>query len=132
MKALCEVIETGLKHFGKEYTDLLNVIIRVYRPGDILNFHTDRIEFGDVVYGIILRNEDPSRGLILTRKHEQPYMIKEKSGTVWALTDESRFEWEHGYCSNFSLDQDILRTSITFRFFSEKRLIPKKEFEGEA
>jgi hypothetical protein len=129
VKSLCQLIDEGLKVFGKEYNELLNVIIRVYRAGDILNFHTDRIEFGDVVYGVILSNEDPSRGLILTKKNSTPFMMNETSGTVWALTDESRFDYEHGYCSNFNLNEELLRISITFRFFSEKRLIPKKEFE---
>jgi hypothetical protein len=128
--ALCELINQGLKCFGKEYSELLNVIIRVYRAGDILNFHTDRKDFGDVVYGVILENLDPSRGLILSKKHEIPHMLNEKSGTAWALTDESRWDYEHGYCSNFNMTSEpYLRTSITFRFFNEKRLIPKKEYE---
>jgi antitoxin component HigA of HigAB toxin-antitoxin module len=129
VSSITQVISQALQQFGKAYTDLLNVIIRVYRAGDILNFHADRSDFGDVVYGVILENLDPSRGLILKKKHATPYMLEEKSGTVWALTNESRWDWEHGYCSNFNINEPYLRTSITFRFFNDKKAIPKKDFE---
>lgn len=131
VSALCQIVEIALKSFNQSYSDLLNVIVRIYRPGDILNFHTDRDNFTDSVYGIILENNDPSRGLILSKNKNKPYMLMEQSGTIWELSDEARWEWEHGYCTNFKLDKTrtpIIRISITFRFFKNKKVIPGKQY----
>lgn len=109
--------------------DLLNIIIRIYRPGDVLNFHTDRDLFGENIYGIALLNSDISRGLMLKNK-KYSYMLDEKKGAVWKLSGDSRWDYEHGYCTNFHLTDDFLRISITFRFFGDKSQIPKKEYEN--
>lgn len=133
VNALSEIIEKALTIHGETYNELLNVIVRVYRPADILNFHIDQDNFSDKIYGIILENIDPSRGLILVpekiNKNQMPIMLPERSGLIWCLTNEIRWQWQHGYCSNFKLNDKIIRVSITFRFFRDKKTIPIKEFE---
>ena len=55
--------------------------------------------------------------------------MEEKTGLIWKLSGDSRWEYEHGYCSNFNLTNDFIRISVTFRFFQNKSHIPKKEYE---
>jgi len=112
--------------YGEKKTNLLNIIIRRYRPGDILNFHSDREDFSEKVFGLVLENYEPERGLILHQK-EKAFMLDEKPGLVWCLTGDSRYNWEHGYCTYFKSKKEKIRTSITFRFFNEERLIPNRE-----
>jgi len=129
VKNICSVVENALKLYNKEFSESLNVIVRIYRPGDILNFHTDRDDFSESVFGCILKNLDESRGLILTSKKKKPFMLPEKDGMCWEITGESRWDWEHGYCTQFKSKMEIVRVCITFRFFNEKKAIPKKNYE---
>lgn len=117
----------NINNFDKE---MLNIIIRVYRPGDVLNFHSDREIFGENIYGIVLFNSDTTRGLVLKNRKES-YMLKEKSGLVWKLSGESRWKFNHGYCSYFHSQNDYVRISITFRFYQKKSQILKKAYEDE-
>lgn len=109
-------------------TSLLNIIVRIYRPGDILNFHTDREIFGEHIYGIVLENKDKSRGLVLKSKSNS-FMLDEQPGTIWALSDVSRWEYTHGYSTYFSNSEDFVRISVSFRFFQNLKQIPKKDYE---
>jgi hypothetical protein len=113
-----------------ENIDLLNIVVRVYKYGDILNFHSDRDIFGENIYGIIVHNADEFRGLILTNNKSQ-YMIPEIDGLTWHLSGDARWNYEHGYVSKLNAnDQDeIVRISISFRFFQNAAHIPKKEYE---
>jgi hypothetical protein len=127
---ISELVFESLKLMISESYDkeLLNIIVRIYRPGDILNFHTDRDIFGENIYGLVLYNYDPSRGLVLkTKKHS--YMLEESQGMIWKLAGDSRWLYSHGYSTNFNLQDDFIRISISFRFFGDKKQIPKKEFE---
>ncbi len=138
--SLCKVVDLALASFNKTYSELLNIIVRIYRPGDTLNFHTDRENFTESVYGIVLENHDPSRGLILGNKSSsKAVMLAERAGTVWALSDEARYEWVHGYCTAAPSGAVTgaggsgvrVRTSITFRFFKDNKSIPSKPFQPD-
>ena len=127
---ISELVFESLDIFGiKDYDrELLNIIVRIYRPGDVLNFHADRELFGENIYGIVLHNSDITRGLMLKDK-KNSFMLEEEKGLIWCLTGDSRWNYTHGYCSDFSKRDDFVRISITFRFFGEKKHIPKKEYE---
>lgn len=99
--------------------------MRIYRPGDILNFHTDREIFGDNIYDFVLYNS--SRGLMLKNKSNL-FMLEEIPGMIWKLSKESRWDFSHGYCSNFNLDTKFIRISISFRFFDNSKQIPLKSY----
>lgn len=124
----------SLKQLGLEKDsydkELLNIIVRIYRPGDILNFHTDRDIFGENIYGLVLYNSDPTRGLVLQKK-KHSYMLDESQGLIWKLSGDSRWSYSHGYSTNFNLPGDFIRISVSFRFFGDKKQIPKKEYEKE-
>jgi hypothetical protein len=107
---------------------LLNIIVRIYRPGDILNFHMDREIFGENIYGIVLENKDKSRGLVLKSK-SHAFMLDEEPGTIWVLSGGSRWEYAHGYSTYFNNTNDFVRISISFRFFQNLKQIPKKDYE---
>ena len=130
ISSISELVLSNLKILGVNDYDLnlLNIIVRIYRPGDILNFHTDREIFGENIYGFVLYNLDSSRGLVLKNKSNS-YMLEEKQGMIWKLSNEARWEFSHGYCSNFNLDEQFVRISISFRFFNNLKQIPKKDFE---
>jgi hypothetical protein len=103
----------GIKDYNME---LLNIIVRIYRPGDVLNFHSDRELFGENIYGIVLHNSDISRGLMLKTK-KKFFMLEETEGLIWRLSETSRWEYLHGYSTDFNKKDDFVRISITFRFF---------------
>ncbi len=116
----------GLKDYD---ANLLNIIVRIYRPGDILNFHTDRDIFGENIYGVVLENLDKSRGLMLKTKSHS-FMLEEEPGVIWSLSDKSRWDYSHGYSTYFSNQNDFVRISVSFRFFENIKQIPKKDFEN--
>lgn len=131
---ISELVIDSLKQLGLEKEsyneDLLNIIVRIYKPGDILNFHTDREIFGENIYGLVLFNSDQTRGLVLQTK-KNSYMIEEFPGLIWKLSGDSRWLYSHGYSTNFNLSDDFVRISVSFRFFGDKKQIPKKEYEKE-
>lgn len=118
----------GLIGLTNSDTNLLNIIVRIYRPGDILNFHTDRDIFGENIYGVVLENLDKTRGLMLKSKSNS-FMLEEEPGVIWSLSDKSRWDYAHGYSTYFSNSNDFVRISVSFRFFQNANQIPKKDFE---
>jgi len=111
--------------------NLLNIIVRIYKSGDILNFHTDREIFGENIYGLVLYNSNQSRGLVLKNK-SQSFMLDEKEGLIWNLSGESRWDFSHGYSTYFNdsnIDKKFIRISISFRFFNNLKQIPNKPYE---
>lgn len=114
---------------------LLNILVRVYSNGDVLNFHSDRDIFGDEIYGLVVYNNNQERGIMLSNKKSR-YVVPEISGTLWKLSGESRWDYEHGYCSewkknNIDRNNNICRIVISFRFFENTKQIPKKKFENK-
>jgi len=128
VKNLRKCVERGLRSFEKAYSTNLNIIIRRYRRGDNIKFHSDRSDFGEQIFGIVLENKDCRRSLVLKAK-KHSYSLDEKPGLCWMLTGDSRWEYEHGYCTYFKGKDESIRTSITFRFFQKESSIPKKAFE---
>jgi len=100
----------------------LNIIVRQYREGDKIGWHTDWKGYSDHVVGMIIANKDPSRGLCFFRKGRQPLMLHEEPGVVFKCSGEARWKYQHGYCARTPLegeDPQPLRTSVTFRFFKK-------------
>lgn len=129
VSAISQLIQTSpvLKNLTYDPA-LLNIIVRIYRPGDVLNFHTDRDIFGETIYGLVLENKDQSRGIMLTNGKSK-YIVNETQGLIWSLSGNSRWEYEHGYSTNWKSSEEIVRIVISFRFFQNSKQIPKKKFE---
>jgi len=100
----------------------LNIIVRCYRSGDVLGFHTDRDEFGENICGLMLKNTCPENGLLLIN-NKKSYMFDESTPYSWMLTNESRWDWKHGYVAPKNKDE-IIRISITFRYYNKTSYIP--------
>lgn len=105
ISAISELVLSNLKILGVDNFDLnlLNIIVRIYRQGDLLNFYTDREIFGENIYGFVLYNCEPSRVLVLQNKSNS-YMLEEKQGMIWKLSNDARWVFSHGYCSNFNFN----------------------------
>jgi hypothetical protein len=117
--------------YEQELSDLkqrANVIIREYREGQHIPFHFDELECSELVVGIVLMNDAPdSRGLAFRKGEDNAtmeYFVREKAGTVFALTGESRYSWTHGLtpCRG-------RRMSITCRFYKPKVIAAWKDME---
>lgn len=72
------------------------MIVREYRIQQKIPFHFDDLECSELVVGIILLNEDEQqRGLSFQRGENDKltqYDVKERPGTVFSLTGESRYK----------------------------------------
>jgi len=56
-------------------------------------------------------------------------MLNEKNPMWWHLTDESRWDYEHGYCSAIKqpyYTEDPVRISISFRYYQYTKWVPKR------
>jgi hypothetical protein len=107
--------------------NLLNILVRVYKGGDTLNFHSDRDIFGENIFGLVIYNNNKERGIMLTNGKNR-FIVPETQGTLWKLSNEARWEYEHGYCSDWK-NNNVCRIVISFRFFSNEKQIPKKNYE---
>ena len=121
--AIAAVVDEALVQLGfseEEQTDMkkrANVIVREYRKGQSISFHTDELECASVVVGVVLQNEcAQQRGLVLTRGNDT-FVLEERCGTAFAMRDEARYAWKHGLppCTG-------RRISVTVRFFKRKVL----------
>jgi len=101
----------------------LNVIVREYREGDKIGWHTDWAGYGESVGGIILENKMPDRSLLFHRIGHPPIAIPEKKGFMWKISDDIRWKYTHGL--SYSPPQNggrpkSIRASISFRFFNNE------------
>eukprot|EP00928_Gymnodinium_smaydae_P091732 TRINITY_DN75470_c0_g1_i1.p1 TRINITY_DN75470_c0_g1~~TRINITY_DN75470_c0_g1_i1.p1 ORF type:complete len:198 (+),score=8.32 TRINITY_DN75470_c0_g1_i1:85-678(+) len=73
----------------------LNVICRLYRPGDSLTPHQDlKAMFEEDVYGCVLKNSSNS---VLTFTHRSDvFRLSERPGTCFRQRGAARYEWLHG------------------------------------
>lgn len=124
VKEICELVASSLS----EPLDLdrLNVIIRIYKTGDVLGFHSDRKEFGEDIYGVVIHNNSKnSDGLILVNKDtKQYYQVDETQPISWHLTGKSRWNWIHGYSNSDLGSGSVQRISITYRYYQYTKQIP--------
>ena len=106
----------------------LNIIVRQYKYGDFLGFHCDGIMFDENICGIVLKNECPSNGLMLSHYKLKQHMIDEsKNGLCWLLNDCARWEYQHGLyipTKDVKNDKKYARISISFRWYSSDDVIP--------
>ena len=123
--ALSVMTDKFHREVNDENRSRVNVIIRRYRKWDVINFHHDRHEFGEEIYGIVLDNHDSDRGLMLT-KDDKSFMLDEKPGMAWCLRKEARWEWKHGYCSAVKCKSKSshVRTSMSMRIYEKESYIP--------
>jgi hypothetical protein len=125
--AVHHIMKLVLSSLGSTDTDLsrLNVIVRCYNEGDVLGFHTDREEFGEDIYGMVIYQRH-SDGLILVNKATKSYYpINEGAPVCWHLTGDSRWKWVHGYAAPFGKHHGLVRISITYRFYQDEKHIPQ-------
>eukprot|EP00927_Polykrikos_kofoidii_P054355 TRINITY_DN48781_c0_g1_i1.p1 TRINITY_DN48781_c0_g1~~TRINITY_DN48781_c0_g1_i1.p1 ORF type:complete len:872 (+),score=96.22 TRINITY_DN48781_c0_g1_i1:48-2663(+) len=115
---------------GKSTTSAIeraNVIVREYKPGQKISFHSDDELCGPAVFGIVLENGHPKKGLIMRKgggsagynsknsaktKVEDEFVMEEHPGTVFLMEENARYQWQHGLTPCPSR-----RVSITVRFF---------------
>jgi len=124
--ALCSLIEIAAESVNMPLTEeniaRLNVIVRQYREGDKIGWHTDWKGYSENVGGLIIENKDPSRGLCFFRNGRPPIMLYEETGVVFRVSGEVRWKWMHGFSARKAVEGNAprhLRTSVTFRFFSK-------------
>jgi len=126
--ALCSLIVIAAEAIGMPITQdnigRFNVIVRQYREGDNIGWHTDWAGYSDRIGGLIIVNKDPSRGLCFYRNGRYPLMLHEEPGLVFRVSGEARKKWKHGFSARENMGSyppQRLRTSVTFRFFSKTR-----------
>eukprot|EP01084_Bolivina_argentea_P156959 273499_1 len=147
--------------FNKEKDKkLLNIIIRQYRAGDVLGFHTDRNEFIEPICGIVLRNNNAkTHSLMFYKDGIKPFLSPEKEGVCWCIRDEARWEYKHGLCMKFenekskgmkkgkrdrkrknrqimdelnsNVKNEVIRTSISFRWFKQDATLPRYDHQND-
>lgn len=108
--------------------DMINIVVRCYWHNHTLSFHSDRKEFGEHIYGAVLCNAEPEQALIL-KQGSKIMMLDETEPLWWHMTDESRWNYEHGYCSAIKPPQynkDPVRISVSFRYYQSDSYIPKR------
>lgn len=127
--ALCSLILIAAKAVDTPITQediaRLNVIVRQYREGDKIGWHTDWKGYSEVVVGLVIANKDPSRGLCFFRQGRQPLMLQEEPGFVFKCSGDARWKYQHGFCARPHVEgenPEHLRTSVTFRFFKKGTL----------
>lgn len=124
---------------------VLNAIVRLYRPGDIIGFHTDRKEYTDEIFGLVLENKHPSRGLLFWNDEKTPpFSLNETAGSCFCLRGPARWDWSHGYAAAELREDsgsgglvcpsqegapalsptDTVRLSVSFRFFQREDMAP--------
>lgn len=113
-----------------QHRDMINIVVRCYWHNHTLSFHSDRKEFGEHVYGAVLCNTEPEQGLILKQGSGNTMMLDEKEPIWWHMTGESRWNYEHGYCSAIKpphYNSDPVRISVSFRYYQSDKYIPKRK-----
>jgi len=125
--ALCSLILIAAEAVDmcitQENISRLNVIVRQYREGNKIGWHTDWAGYGDHIGGLIIVNKDPNRGLCFFRNGRYPVMFREEPGVVFRVSGEARKKWKHGYSAPEHMGGNSpqhLRVSVTFRFFSKQ------------
>jgi len=91
----------------------MNIVIRRYRPGQSIGFHTDRVEKLDcMVWSLVVDCGDPEDGLHFETAPGERVAVKEHPGLVSVQTGAARSKFKHGVSS-----VKHERISITWRFF---------------
>jgi len=125
--ALCSLILRAAEAVDMPITQdnigRLNVIVRQYREGDKIGWHTDWKGYTEHVGSLVIANKDPSRGLCFFRNGKQPFMLYEEPGDVYKFSGEVRRKWQHGFSASAAAEGEepkSLRTTVTFRFFTKE------------
>lgn len=91
----------------------INIVIRRYRPGQSIGFHTDRVEkLDDMVWSVVVDCGEPTDGLHFELSDGTRVPVLEHPGLVSVQTGKSRAVFKHGVSS---VKRE--RISITWRFF---------------
>ena len=122
VKNICKLVSDAL---GSDIDlERLNVIVRCYSGGDVLGFHSDRKEFGEDIYGMVIY-QSHTNGLILVDKENKCYFAIDESVPIsWHLTGDSRWKWIHGYAT-LPKSSGVVRISVTYRHYQDTKQIPK-------
>eukprot|EP00616_Rhizochromulina_sp_CCMP1243_P016084 CAMPEP_0118971564 /NCGR_PEP_ID=MMETSP1173-20130426/8145_1 /TAXON_ID=1034831 /ORGANISM="Rhizochromulina marina cf, Strain CCMP1243" /LENGTH=670 /DNA_ID=CAMNT_0006921025 /DNA_START=121 /DNA_END=2133 /DNA_ORIENTATION=- len=91
----------------------INVVVRRYRPGQSIGFHTDRVEkLDDMVWSVVVDCGDPDDGLHFELPDGRKVPVPEFPGLVSVQTGLARHTFKHGVSS-----VKHERISITWRHF---------------
>lgn len=131
VKNLVAVVDSILEQLpdNGQKRDMINIVVRCYWNNHTLSFHSDRREFGEHIYGSVLHNTEPEQGLILKQRESNAMMLEEQEPMWWYMTGESRWDYQHGYCSAIKAphyNRDPVRVSVSFRYYQSDKYIPKR------
>ena len=106
--------------------EAINVICRRYSKGGQLRPHLDKVkQFRENIYSIVLQTTT-EQGLWMYppsfSADEHPFALPERAGRVFAMAEQSRYEWRHGVPPL----QSGSRLSVSWRFFTED-FLPQQE-----
>jgi len=91
----------------------INVVVRRYRPGQSIGFHTDRVEkLDDMVWSVVVDCGEPDDGLHFELPDGSKVPVPEFPGLVSVQTGPARNTYKHGVSS-----VKHERISITWRHF---------------
>lgn len=108
-------LRTRTAHFaGLRQDDLVQVLVTRYDPGAGIGWHRDRPVFDHVV-GISLGNDATLRLRRRTPAGFDRAALPLPPRSVYLLTGEARYQWEHSIAA-----MPVPRWSITFRSLSTK------------
>lgn len=125
LRRCLELVLAIFKGQGDLTGPCLNAIVRRYRPGDLIGFHTDRKDYTDEIFGLVLENLSPQHGLIFYKDGKDPYFVHEPAGTAYCFRGAARWDYLHGYHCPEGLSSQSVRTSVSFRFFSDVKYAPE-------
>ncbi len=84
------------------------IIINEYLPGQQIAYHTDHTKlFGPMIACVTVGQSMP----IYFRNHDIVKTLNIKSGSMYMMTGESRYQWQHSLKNN----SDDVRYSLTYR-----------------
>lgn len=108
------VRERAARIAGVQPHDFVHVLIARYDPGAGIGWHRDRDVF-DKVVGISVNTPATLRFRQRTGSGFRRASLRVEPRSVYLISGESRWEWEHSIAPG-----DQLRFSITFRTLSDK------------
>lgn len=93
--------------------DFDQLIINEYKPGQKIAYHTDHTkQFGSIIACITI-----GQSVKINFKNEnQIKQITPINGSLYIMTDESRYNWKHSLCN----DGYNNRYSLTYRYVNQK------------
>lgn len=81
VKNIVQIVQNVLGNQELKLNPCLNIIVRCYWDNHTLSFHTDRKEFGEHIYGVVIHNSNPELGIKF--KKSKSVMMLDESQPTW-------------------------------------------------